>query len=112
MGGRYKELIIGAGGENIAPVPIEDEVKRLVPGLKNFMMYGDKKPYNVAVATLHAVDANDERPGTNDLDGPALRMSPGCKTISAAMKDEKVIQQITNAIKATNNNGQVVPSNA
>ena len=26
--GRYKELIIGAGGENVAPVPIEDEIKR------------------------------------------------------------------------------------
>ena len=25
--GRYKELIIGAGGENIAPVPIEDKLK-------------------------------------------------------------------------------------
>jgi len=26
--GRYKELLIGAGGENIAPVPIEDSISR------------------------------------------------------------------------------------
>ena len=39
--GRYKELIIGAGGENIAPVPIEDNVKRLCPAISNFMMVGD-----------------------------------------------------------------------
>merc|ERR1711871_167370 len=110
--GRYKELIIGAGGENVAPVPIENEIKRLVPGLKNFMMVGDKRPYNVAFATLQAVGANDEKPGTDELDGPALKMSPGCKTISAAMDDKNVIKQITDAITTTNNNGAVVPSNA
>jgi hypothetical protein len=26
---RYKELIMGAGGENIAPVPIEDNIKKV-----------------------------------------------------------------------------------
>merc|ERR1719414_1903623 len=31
--GRYKELIIGEGGENIAPVPIEDSVKGLCDGV-------------------------------------------------------------------------------
>ena len=110
--GRYKELIIGAGGENIAPVPIENEIKRLVPGLKNFMMIGDKRPYNVAFATLNAVGANDEKPGTDELDGAALKMSPNCKTITAAMDDKNIIKAITDAITATNNNGAIVPSNA
>ena len=41
--GRYKELIIGAGGENIAPVPIEDNIKKLCPGVSNVMMIGDKR---------------------------------------------------------------------
>merc|ERR1711907_504596 len=60
-----------------------------------------------------AVGANDEKPGTDDLDGAALKMNPGkCTTISAAMDDEEVIRQITEAIKATNNNGSVVISNA
>ena len=31
MLGRYKELLIGAGGENVAPVPIEDAVKAACP---------------------------------------------------------------------------------
>ena len=41
--GRYKELLIGAGGENIAPVPIEDNIKKLCPVISNIMMVGDKK---------------------------------------------------------------------
>merc|ERR1711976_731244 len=45
--GRYKELIIGAGGENIAPVPIEDCVKKACEGINEVMMIGDKRKYNV-----------------------------------------------------------------
>jgi acyl-CoA synthetase (AMP-forming)/AMP-acid ligase II len=33
--GRYKELIIGAGGENIAPVPIEAGLKRAHSALRS-----------------------------------------------------------------------------
>ena len=34
--GRYKELIIGAGGENIAPVPIEAGLKRAHGAIRFF----------------------------------------------------------------------------
>jgi len=50
--GRLKELIIGSGGENIAPVPIEDKIKALCPGLSNAMMIGDKRKYNVVLFTV------------------------------------------------------------
>merc|ERR1711881_539580 len=53
--GRYKELIIGAGGENIAPVPIEDNIKSICPAISNIMMVGEKKKYNTALVTLKAV---------------------------------------------------------
>jgi hypothetical protein len=43
------------GGENIAPVPIEDSVKKLCPALSNFMMVGDKRKFNVALVTLKAI---------------------------------------------------------
>jgi len=39
--GRIKELIIGAGGENIAPVPIEDNFKEICPPCSNIMMVGE-----------------------------------------------------------------------
>ena len=40
--GRIKELIITAGGENIAPVPVEDNFKLLCPPCSNIMMIGEQ----------------------------------------------------------------------
>jgi long-chain-fatty-acid--CoA ligase ACSBG len=109
--GRYKELIIGAGGENIAPVPIEDEIKKICPIISNILMIGDKRKFNVAVITLKAKGATGESPGTDDLDGEAAALKPSVTTISQAMQDETFIKTITDAITATNNNTAVVPSN-
>ena len=39
------ELIITAGGENVAPVPIEDFVKEELPVVSNCMLIGDKKKF-------------------------------------------------------------------
>merc|ERR1711869_171386 len=101
--GRYKEIIIGEGGENIAPVPIEDAVKKACDGINEVMMIGDKRKYNVALVTLKAVGANGEVPGTDDLDMGAARVNPAVKTISAAMKDPIWIEAVTKAITAANN---------
>jgi len=110
--GRYKELIIGAGGENIAPVPIENSIKRLCPALSNVLMIGDQRKYNVALITLKAKGATGELPGGNDLDGPALKVNESVTTISGACKDNTYIQAITDAITATNSDGSCCPSNA
>merc|ERR1719277_865932 len=90
--GRYKELIIGEGGENIAPVPIEDEVKRACDGICEVMMVGDHRKYNVALVTLKAVDANGEFPGTDDLDAGAKRVNTAVTKISEAMDDQTWIE--------------------
>merc|ERR1719183_1189150 len=92
--GRYKELIIGEGGENIAPVPIEDSVKGLCDGIAECMMIGDKRKYNVALVTLKAVGANGEVPGTDGLDAGAKRVNPAVTTISGAMDDPTWIKTI------------------
>lgn len=110
--GRYKELIIGAGGENVAPVPIEDNVKSLCPGISNFMMIGNQRKYNVALVTLKAKGANGEVAGTDELADAAMKISKGIKTISGASRDEKWIKTITQAIINTNKNGSCCPSNA
>ena len=62
--GRCKELIIGEGGENIAPVPIEDNIKGYCAGINDVMMIGDQRKHNVAVITLKPVGANGEASGT------------------------------------------------
>merc|ERR1719293_270356 len=110
--GRYKELIIGDGGENIAPVPIEDHVKKTCDGINEVMMIGDKRKYNVAFITLKAVGANGEVPGSDDLDAAAARVNPAVTKISQAMKDPKYIETVTEAIMKTNANGKLVPNNA
>lgn len=106
--GRFKELIITAGGENIAPVPIEDGVKLRCPAVSNIMMVGDKRKFNVAIIALKCVGATGEQPGTDELDGAAAGMGP--KTIQEACDDEAYIQMIQDAITKTNE--EVAPSNA
>jgi long-chain-fatty-acid--CoA ligase ACSBG len=50
--GRIKELIITAGAENIAPVPIENAVKELLPFVSNVMVIGDRRRFLSALVTL------------------------------------------------------------
>ena len=84
--GRYKELIIGAGGENIAPVPIEEHFKGACLGVSNAMMVGDRRKYNTLLVTLQAEGATGELPGGEALAGLALGVDPEATTVSAARR--------------------------
>lgn len=46
------EIIITAGGENVAPVPIEDRVKLELPCVSNCMLIGDKRKFLSMLITL------------------------------------------------------------
>eukprot|EP00931_Biecheleriopsis_adriatica_P067085 TRINITY_DN41290_c0_g1_i1.p1 TRINITY_DN41290_c0_g1~~TRINITY_DN41290_c0_g1_i1.p1 ORF type:complete len:1202 (-),score=218.14 TRINITY_DN41290_c0_g1_i1:122-3520(-) len=110
--GRYKELIITAGGENVAPVPIEDCIKKNCPAVSNVMMVGDKRKYNVCLITLKAVGATGELAGTDELAEVAKTVVPGISTTSAAKESAEFRKFIEAAIKAVNDNDKVCPSNA
>jgi len=56
--GRIKELIITAGGENVPPVLIENEMKAEMVAISNCMVIGDKRKYLSMVVSLKTtVDA-------------------------------------------------------
>ena len=109
--GRYKELIIGAGGENVAPVPVEDGVKSRCPAISNIMMVGDKRKYNVALVTLKAVGATGELPGGDQLDPVAAACGDGtATTVSGAIAGEGgIAAAIEAAIKETNQDTTCCP---
>jgi len=109
--GRFKELIIGAGGENIAPVPVEDRVKELCPAISNIMMVGDKRKFNTALITLQAGGTGTE-PGGEELTGGAASYVDGVKTIQEACNSEVFLKKITDAIVATNNDHKACPMRA
>ena len=67
---RKKELIVTAGGKNIAPQPIENELK-LDKYVSSAIVFGDRKPYLVAISTPNvetlADYAREENIGYTDM---------------------------------------------
>lgn len=50
--GRKKELIITAGGENVAPYPIENNIKKKLPFASWVVVIGDNKKYLTALISI------------------------------------------------------------
>jgi len=48
----FLEILITAGGENVAPVPIEDAVKEQLPCISNCMLVGDSRKFLSILLTL------------------------------------------------------------
>jgi len=71
--GRIKEIIITAGGENVAPTNIEEEIKSELPEVvSNVMVVGDKRKYLTCLITLKVtVDPATLAP-TDQLDPRAM----------------------------------------
>jgi long-chain-fatty-acid--CoA ligase ACSBG len=84
--GRIKELLITAGGENIPPVPIEEDIKAAAPAISNLVVIGDKKKYLTALVTL-TTTPNGDGTFSDELTGDALGVNPQVKTASAAVDD-------------------------
>ena len=71
--GRKKDIIITAGGKNLTPANLENDLKQS-PFISQVVMHGDRRPYPVALITLDAeeiVPWARERGLSEDLAGLA-----------------------------------------
>ena len=110
--GRIKELIITAGGENVAPIPIEDYIKRECPGISNVILIGDRRKYLTILVTLKVEQNLDTLQFNNKLVGDALSVDSSCTSISDARKSIKWKEYIENAMKKYNNDTDYCVSKA
>merc|ERR1712159_703916 len=75
--GRIKELLITKGGENIAPVPVEQYLKKILTGVSNAMMIGDQRKYCSIIFTLKTEPSPaGDGTFTDRLDADALAAVP------------------------------------
>jgi len=86
---RKKELIITAGGKNIAPQVIEGRLRQ-IPAVSQAVAYGDRRPYLVALLTLDParVVAEAERAGSPARSADEAALCPVFRRrIEAAVED-------------------------
>lgn len=108
--GRIKELIITEGGENIAPVPIEDAIKTELPAISKVMIIGDKRKYLTCLITL-VQEGSDQEGYSEVLDGVSKSLDYKCVTAAEAASSAKWKAYIEAGIKKYNSSSLVV-SNA
>merc|ERR1712045_987227 len=104
--GRINELIITAGGENIPPVLIEEQMKIAMPALSNCMVIGDKRKFLSIVLCLQVEMNLDDGTPTNKLTGIALDTSQeigsSATTTDEAMTCDKWKKYLDKGVKAAN----------
>ena len=91
--GRKKDIIITAGGKNLTPANIENDLKQN-RWISQAVMYGDRRPYPVVLVTLDPEEA------------PALAQELGLEGADAAAlsEDPKVHERIQGILDEVNRN--------
>ena len=79
--GRIKELIITSGGENIAPVPIEQEMKKELGICAYCVVVGDAKKYLSMLVTVKS-KLSDAGAPIDELDEEAVGI---CKSLGVEL---------------------------
>ena len=90
--GRKKDIIITAGGKNLTPANLENDLKQS-PFISQAVMYGDRRPYPVALITL---DAEEILPWAREKGLP--------EDLGALAKDEQVRELVQREVDRANAN--------
>jgi len=88
---RKKDLIVTAGGKNVAPQPIENELKRS-PLIDNAVLIGDRRPYIIALIS----------PNQEELESWAAAKGVKYKTVEDLTKHPDIIAGYAKMIADTN----------
>jgi long-chain-fatty-acid--CoA ligase ACSBG len=96
--GRIKELLVTAGGENVAPVIIENIAKEYMPYISNIMLIGDQRKFISCLISLRTISTPSEDP-VRELDPEIISYFqkqgiPGLKTVDDAVDNQKVIDLV------------------
>jgi long-chain acyl-CoA synthetase len=88
--GRIKEQYKLENGKYVVPTPLEEQLK-LSPYIANVMVYGDNRPFNVAlvVANVDAVKGWAAKNGLADLEGVELLSHPKVKDLFKKEVDQR-----------------------
>ncbi len=114
--GRIKELIITAGGENIPPVLIENEMKAAMLAISNCMVIGDRRKFLSMVVSLKCEVNPETGEPTDKLAADSLfvggQIGSTATTMSEAAVDPKWKKYIDDGVKVANSkttsNAQIV----
>lgn len=114
--GRIKELIITAGGENVPPVLIENEMKAAMLAISNVMVIGDQRKYLSMLVSLKTEVDKDSHLPLDALAADALYVSrqigSSATLYSEAIRDPLWKAYIDQGVKAgnkkTTSNAQIV----
>jgi long-chain acyl-CoA synthetase len=88
---RKKDLIVTAGGKNVAPAPIENELKRS-PFIDNAVLIGDRRPFIVALLS----------PSQEELERWAAENGIEYSSIEELAKHPKVHQRCADMVEKVN----------
>ena len=102
-----KELIITAGGENIAPIPIENAIKEALPCISNVVLVGEKRRFISCLLTFRVVLDTNERIPSDNLTAASIAwcVSVGSSSVRLSdvlAPDMAVMRAIQNGIDQVN----------